>query len=162
MRKSRSVIRDLRPAPHVCNSHGGRWDGPSNVGGDIGTRLYSHGSEVRASDCGAQEGSDATLCREHAGRRGTGREVKLKRANFGPTFFRIQAYFLLSRPNESKRRKAAKPSLNHATIGKDWRRGSESNRRIKVLQTSPLPLGYRAPAQLNSVPSRCIPSNEPA
>ena len=25
-----------------------------------------------------------------------------------------------------------------------WRRGAESNRRIKVLQTSPLPLGYRA------------------
>src|SRR5450755_838331 len=32
------------------------------------------------------------------------------------------------------------------TARKDWRRGSESNRRIKVLQTSPLPLGYRAPA----------------
>jgi hypothetical protein len=31
-----------------------------------------------------------------------------------------------------------------------WRRGSESNRRIKVLQTSPLPLGYRA--ILNIVP----------
>lgn len=28
-------------------------------------------------------------------------------------------------------------------VGK-WRRGSESNRRMKVLQTSPLPLGYRA------------------
>src|ERR1700737_1811680 len=28
--------------------------------------------------------------------------------------------------------------------GEVWRRGSESNRRIKVLQTSPLPLGYRA------------------
>src|SRR5579863_2170998 len=28
---------------------------------------------------------------------------------------------------------------------KSWRRGSESNRRVKVLQTSPLPLGYRAP-----------------
>src|ERR1700691_1472079 len=27
---------------------------------------------------------------------------------------------------------------------KGWRRGPESNRRIKVLQTSPLPLGYRA------------------
>ena len=26
-----------------------------------------------------------------------------------------------------------------------WRRGPGSNRRIKVLQTSPLPLGYRAP-----------------
>ena len=26
----------------------------------------------------------------------------------------------------------------------DWRRGGESNSRIKVLQTSPLPLGYRA------------------
>src|SRR5579884_2251595 len=29
-------------------------------------------------------------------------------------------------------------------ITANWRRGSESNRRIKVLQTSPLPLGYRA------------------
>ena len=27
---------------------------------------------------------------------------------------------------------------------KFWRRGSESNRRIKVLQTLALPLGYRA------------------
>ena len=27
---------------------------------------------------------------------------------------------------------------------KNWRRGWESNPRIKVLQTSPLPLGYRA------------------
>ena len=26
----------------------------------------------------------------------------------------------------------------------NWRRGSESNRRIKVLQTLALPLGYRA------------------
>src|SRR5258705_13342714 len=31
-----------------------------------------------------------------------------------------------------------------AKLLKSWRRGSESNRRIKVLQTSPLPLGYRA------------------
>ena len=29
----------------------------------------------------------------------------------------------------------------------NWRRGSESNRRIEVLQTSALPLGYRAPCQ---------------
>ena len=29
-----------------------------------------------------------------------------------------------------------------------WRRGSGSNRRIKVLQTSPLPLGYRASCHL--------------
>ena len=29
-----------------------------------------------------------------------------------------------------------------------WRRGPGSNRRIKVLQTSPLPLGYRALAGL--------------
>src|ERR1700690_388724 len=28
--------------------------------------------------------------------------------------------------------------------GGNWRRGPESNRRIKVFQTSPLPLGYRA------------------
>ena len=31
---------------------------------------------------------------------------------------------------------------------KGWRRGPGSNRRIKVLQTSPLPLGYRALAGL--------------
>jgi hypothetical protein len=30
--------------------------------------------------------------------------------------------------------------------GEEWRRGWESNPRIKVLQTSPLPLGYRASA----------------
>jgi hypothetical protein len=33
-----------------------------------------------------------------------------------------------------------------------WRRGSGSNRRIKVLQTSPLPLGYRAPQGLRFGP----------
>src|SRR3984957_10251469 len=43
---------------------------------------------------------------------------------------------------------------------KDWRRGSESNRRIKVLQTSPLPLGYRAPAPYVSVPAGKSPSAE--
>src|SRR5579863_463506 len=39
-----------------------------------------------------------------------------------------------------------------------WRRGSESNRRIKVLQTSPLPLGYRAPNAYVSVPAEKSPS----
>jgi hypothetical protein len=39
-----------------------------------------------------------------------------------------------------------------------WRRGSESNRRIKVLQTSPLPLGYRAPAQYVNFPCGKSPS----
>ena len=34
--------------------------------------------------------------------------------------------------------------LDEEYSGIEWRRGSESNRRIKVLQTSPLPLGYRA------------------
>ena len=32
----------------------------------------------------------------------------------------------------------------HASHRQTWRRGSESNRRIEVLQTSALPLGYRA------------------
>src|SRR5580692_6214550 len=44
-----------------------------------------------------------------------------------------------------------------AVAEKEWRRGSESNRRIKVLQTSPLPLGYRAPAQYVSVPCEKSP-----
>src|SRR5207302_9298919 len=39
-----------------------------------------------------------------------------------------------------------KPKRRVCKALKGWRRGSESNRRIKVLQTSPLPLGYRAPA----------------
>jgi hypothetical protein len=34
-------------------------------------------------------------------------------------------------------------------MSKFWRRGSGSNRRIKVLQTSPLPLGYRASGGLH-------------
>ena len=38
-------------------------------------------------------------------------------------------------------------------LRKDWRRGPGSNRRIKVLQTSPLPLGYRALG--------CMPQREP-
>ena len=44
------------------------------------------------------------------------------------------------------------------TVGLFWRRGSESNRRIKVLQTSPLPLGYRAPAEYVSVATEKSPS----
>ena len=32
-----------------------------------------------------------------------------------------------------------------------WRRGSESNRRIKVLQTFALPLGYRALRRMSSL-----------
>jgi hypothetical protein len=35
-----------------------------------------------------------------------------------------------------------------ARAGEDWRRGSELNRRIEVLQTSALPLGYRAISKL--------------
>src|SRR5260221_3664354 len=40
---------------------------------------------------------------------------------------------------------------------KCWRRGSESNRRVKVLQTSPLPLGYGALVthSLKSINPRC-------
>ncbi len=38
--------------------------------------------------------------------------------------------------------RAAKPSGEARS--RVWRRGPGSNRRIKVLQTSPLPLGYRA------------------
>jgi hypothetical protein len=40
----------------------------------------------------------------------------------------------------------ARQDIRQGVARKIWRRGSESNRRIKVLQTSPLPLGYRAPA----------------
>ena len=36
----------------------------------------------------------------------------------------------------------------------DWRRGSESNRRIEVLQTSALPLGYRAVDNIAGIPRR--------
>jgi hypothetical protein len=39
---------------------------------------------------------------------------------------------------------AARSLTIELSVEKDWRRGSGSNRRIKVLQTSPLPLGYRA------------------
>jgi hypothetical protein len=45
--------------------------------------------------------------------------------------------------------------------GKLWRRGAGSNRRIKVLQTSALPLGYRAAngkAPFQTVPRRPLAS----
>ena len=42
------------------------------------------------------------------------------------------------------------------SYSKNWRRGSGSNRRIKVLQTSPLPLGYRAPGKDNFCRWDCI------
>ena len=37
--------------------------------------------------------------------------------------------------------------LRFKLLKRSWRRGPGSNRRIKVLQTSPLPLGYRALGQ---------------
>jgi hypothetical protein len=42
------------------------------------------------------------------------------------------------------------PNWRASNLLKYWRRGSGSNRRIKVLQTSPLPLGYRALGGLTS------------
>jgi hypothetical protein len=52
------------------------------------------------------------------------------------------------------------PSCWNINGRKIWRRGSESNRRIKVLQTSPLPLGYRAPSDYVSVPGEKSPTGE--
>ena len=52
------------------------------------------------------------------------------------------------------------PGKTQRPTRKVWRRGSESNRRVKVLQTSPLPLGYRAPAPYVSVPAEKSPSAE--
>jgi hypothetical protein len=36
-----------------------------------------------------------------------------------------------------------------------WRRGPDSNRRIKVLQTNPLPLGYRALVEMEDLAECC-------
>ncbi len=50
------------------------------------------------------------------------------------------------------------PKRSARNIGRkhrNWRRGPGSNRRIKVLQTSPLPLGYRATASWSeTIPAR--------
>ena len=43
--------------------------------------------------------------------------------------------------------RAGPASAWHVSDSETWRRGSESNRRIEVLQTSALPLGYRAVPQ---------------
>ena len=51
----------------------------------------------------------------------------------------------LDRANSGRRNRRAEILLIQSAIEKYWRRGWESNPRIKVLQTSPLPLGYRAP-----------------
>ena len=41
---------------------------------------------------------------------------------------------------------------------RNWRRRSDSNRCIEVLQTSPLPLGYAAPPSLLEAPSSIMPA----
>jgi hypothetical protein len=67
----------------------------------------------------------------------------IERAKFGPTAVTIEVHFRRTATIQSNER----THLNLVNAGKckeNWRRGSESNRRIKVLQTSPLPLGYRA------------------
>jgi hypothetical protein len=52
-----------------------------------------------------------------------------------------------SRSSEKDTREERRAGLMDIHKGKEyWRRGWESNPRIKVLQTSPLPLGYRASA----------------
>jgi hypothetical protein len=62
-----------------------------------------------------------------------------------------ELYFRRLSTNENEQEDRGKLLEAKAMPGKDWRRGSESNRRIKVLQTSPLPLGYRAPVLLFGV-----------
>src|SRR5437762_7498366 len=63
---------------------------------------------------------------------------------FCPPLRSKRAHFVMLRPIENETREQAERQKTQLTTGKTWRRGSESNRRIKVLQTSPLPLGYRA------------------
>jgi hypothetical protein len=61
--------------------------------------------------------------------------------------------FALSSPNEHEASKFEQRLCFQITTRKDWRRGAESNRRIKVLQTSALPLGYRALSKKQPDPS---------
>ena len=64
------------------------------------------------------------------------------------------------RADEGKRSWGRRPTCLIGIVRNAWRRGSESNRRIKVLQTSPLPLGYRAFTDYLSVPARKCPLDE--
>ena len=89
------------------------------------------------------------------GKQGPGRQAQLTvkiLGTFCPPLRSKVAHFRLSGPIEREGRKRNQLHQIQPTTRKVWRRGSESNRRIKVLQTSPLPLGYRAPAQYVSVP----------
>src|SRR5579864_1326774 len=52
--------------------------------------------------------------------------------------------FALLSTNRNEIGATGQPQQIQLRARKHWRRGAESNRRIKVLQTSPLPLGYRA------------------
>ncbi len=54
-------------------------------------------------------------------------------AQGGPDYHQIKYNYLIW-----------KSGLSRASIKNLWRHGAESNRRIRVLQTPALPLGYRA------------------
>ncbi len=63
---------------------------------------------------------------------------------FCPPLAPIEADFSPSTVIETDPRISPKSLNSDGKCQKNWRRGPGSNRRIKVLQTSPLPLGYRA------------------
>ncbi len=69
------------------------------------------------------------------------------RVEFCPLFvpFCAQIGPILDVSERTETKSEARPnSLERLGSLGNWRRGPGSNRRIKVLQTSPLPLGYRA------------------
>jgi hypothetical protein len=78
------------------------------------------------------------------------------RSGFGPTPSSIEPHFRRFATIQSEKdtpvdrwvKLAQTIEAADFTREEKWRRGAGSNRRIKVLQTSPLPLGYRALAGL--------------
>ena len=88
-----------------------------DAGSDPGTRFHPHLGALRPSACGAQARSNVQVCElpNDEGRRTGQREIKIKWANFGPTLGENEAYFPLSRANDSKRPDAAKPRGIKAT-----------------------------------------------
>ena len=98
--------------------------------------------------------------------------IAKRRSDFGPTPSPIEPNFRRFITNEcekdtpiERRGKSMQLAYNIEFNRENWRRGPGSNRRIKVLQTSPLPLGYRAlgrrPHGLQVVPLPPVPGSKP-
>jgi hypothetical protein len=148
-------IRSLRSSPHVRKQSGAGGNAPGNLGGDFGPLVFTSGPKIRSPHPSSSTDRDGPPLQNPPGEQTPvcgivalpGPRQAHGEWDFGgfPQTGRERA------GKSPMRAHSHHPFIHESTTvilrgcrNLSWRRGSESNRRIKVLQTLALPLGYRA------------------